>query len=358
MPSLAFDTDLGRAIVSWTARGLRSFRLPGGALPETEPAREPVPAFVRRAVQRAQQHLSGAPQSFDDVPLDLDELSPFQVAVYRALCKVPIGSTVSYMQLAKLAGSAGASRAVGTAMAKNPLPLFVPCHRVVTERGALGGFSAAGGVATKVRILALEGLTIDPSTQLTLADAVLGRHIAKIGACGLEVKRPASVFAALARSIVYQQVSTKAAATVFARVLAAYPNGLRAEDTAALGDQTFLACGMSRSKLAAFRDLSAKTLSGSIPTMAQASLLSDDELVAQLSQVRGIGRWSVEMFLMFSLGRPDVLACGDYGLRKGFQKLFKKQDLPTLDELAARGERWRPFRSTASWYLWRAAETA
>lgn len=354
MPSATFDTSLGRAYVAWTERGLQKLLLPGGPLPDLVAG--PTPKSVQRAIDLATLHLAGTPQSFDSVELDLDAVSPFHAKVYRALRRVPPGTTVSYTQLATRAGSPGASRAVGTAMAKNPLPLLVPCHRVLTERGTLGGFSAPGSVATKVRLLALEGLVVDPLVQLGLSDPVLGRHLAKVGACGLEVKHPASVFEALARSIVYQQLTGKAAATIFARVKALYPKGLRAEDTAALTDDALLGCGLSRSKLAAIRDLSAKAAAGAIPTLEQAITMADEDLIAQLSAVRGIGRWSVEMFLMFSLGRPDVLAYGDYGLRKGFQKLFRLADMPTAEQFAARGERWRPFRSVASWYLWRAAE--
>ncbi len=355
MPSATFATRFGRAYVAWTERGVQRFLLPGGVLPPGDAT--PVDS-VQRAIDLVILHLAGTPQAFDHVELDFEGVPPFHAKVYRALRQVPAGSTVSYMQLAALTGSPGATRAVGTAMAKNPWPLLVPCHRVLGEGGRLGGFSAPGGVATKVRLLALEGVVIDSCVQLALADPALGRHIARVGPCGLEVKRPASLFEALARSIVYQQLTGKAAATIFARVKAAYPRGLRAEDTASLTDDAILACGLSRSKLAAMRDLSAKAVAGELPTLEAAEDLSDETLIELVSRVRGIGPWSVEMVLMFSLGRPDVLSFGDYGLRKGFQKLFRLPALPTADEFARRGERWRPFRSVASWYLWRAADMA
>ena len=106
----------------------------------------------------------------------------------------------------------------------------------------------------------------------------------------------------------------------------------------------------------AIRDLAAKTLDGTVPTVREAHKLSDDELVERLTAVRGIGRWTVEMLLLFRLGRPDVLAVDDYGIRKGFAKIHKMAELPKPKELMAYGERWRPHRSVASWYLWRAAE--
>jgi len=359
MPHHSFETRLGTVHLEWDSEGLTSVRLPGGPLPDPRQVAPP-PSFVTEAARRTQLHLAGTPQSFAAVPLASSRIAPFHGRVYACLREVPVGSSVSYTELARRAGSPGASRAVGSAMARNPWPLIVPCHRVVTERGALGGFSAPGGSATKARLLALEGAPPDAAAQLTLADRRLGAHIARVGPPGLLVTRPASLFAALARSIVYQQLTGKAAATILARVQALYPGGLAAEHAAAhtarLEDRELLACGLSRSKLAAFRDLGAKAAAGELPTVDEAERLGDDELVEMLSRVRGIGRWSVEMFMMFSLGRSDVLPVGDYGVRKGFSKLFKLPDLATEGELRSRGERWRPFRSVATWYLWRAAD--
>lgn len=348
-----FETELGTAALAWGDGGIQRFLLPGGALPEQTTSATPA---IRDTIRKAQRHLAGAPQSFLDAPLDFSAVSAFHRSVYRSLAQVPPGTTVSYSELATRAGSPGATRAVGTAMARNPWPLLVPCHRVLTERGSLGGFSAPGGVATKVRLLELEGLDIDPLRQLALGDARLGKYIASFGACGLSPSLPSSVFAALARSIVYQQLTGKAAATIFARVQALYPNGLAPARTAKLSDDALLACGLSRSKLSALRDLSARAAAGEIPDLEAAQRMDDEALIEALSTVRGIGRWSVQMFLMFSLGRRDVLPVGDYGVRKGFQKLYRLADLPTEAELEARGERWRPFRSIASWYLWRVAE--
>ena len=114
--------------------------------------------------------------------------------------------------------------------------------------------------------------------------------------------------------------------------------------------------GLSQAKMLAIRDLAAKTLDGTVPTAREAHKLSDDELVERLTAVRGIGRWTVEMLLLFRLGRPDVLAVDDYGIRKGFAKMLRMAELPKPKELLAYGERWRPHRSVASWYMWRAAD--
>src|SRR4029434_5051090 len=116
--------------------------------------------------------------------------------------------------------------------------------------------------------------------------------------------------------------------------------------------------GLSINKTRAVQDLAAKTLEGVVPTHAVVSRLSDEEIIERLTAVRGVGRWTVEMFLMFRLGRPDVLPVDDYGVRKGFAVAFGRRELPTPRELADRGERWKPYRTVASWYLWRAAERA
>ncbi|HTV66328.1 MAG TPA: hypothetical protein VMD98_12025, partial [Bryocella sp.] len=122
-------------------------------------------------------------------------------------------------------------------------------------------------------------------------------------------------------------------------------------------DERLRSAGLSRNKMLAIRDLAAKTLDGTVPTVKQAHRMSDDELIERLTEVRGIGRWTVEMLLIFRLGRPDVFPVDDYGVRKGFAKMRKLAELPKPKELMAYGERWRPYRSVASWYLWRAAET-
>jgi len=121
-------------------------------------------------------------------------------------------------------------------------------------------------------------------------------------------------------------------------------------------DDDLRGAGLSRAKVLAVHDLARKAVDGEIPTIAQAHNMDDDALVEHLTMVRGIGRWTAEMFLIFRLGRPDVLPVDDYGIRKGFAAAFKKRALPDPKDVARRGERWRPYRTVASWYLWRAAE--
>ena len=121
-------------------------------------------------------------------------------------------------------------------------------------------------------------------------------------------------------------------------------------------EEVLRAAGLSRSKAAAVKDLARKALAKEIPTRRTAEKLSDSELVESLTSVRGVGTWTVEMFLIFTLGRPDVLPLDDYGVRKGFARTFGRDVLPKPKELAALGEKWRPFRTAASWYLWRALD--
>jgi len=165
-------------------------------------------------------------------------------------------------------------------------------------------------------------------------------------------------FDALAESIAYQQLSGKAAATIFGRVRALYPKRkwLDPEQLLATPDESLRAAGLSRAKTAALKDLAAKTIDGTVPSGRALLRMSDDEIIARLTQVRGIGRWTVEMLLLFDLGRPDVWPVDDYGVRKGFAKTFGRRKLPTPKQLVKIGEKWRPYRSVAAWYFWRALD--
>jgi DNA-3-methyladenine glycosylase II len=165
-------------------------------------------------------------------------------------------------------------------------------------------------------------------------------------------------FDALAESIAYQQLSGKAAATIFGRVRALYPKRkwLDPEQLLATPDETLRAAGLSRAKIAALKDLAAKTIDGTVPPGRALIRMTDDEIIARLTTVRGIGRWTVEMLLLFDLGRQDVWPVDDYGVRKGFAKTFGRRKLPTPKQLMKFGEKWRPYRSVAAWYFWRALD--
>ncbi len=165
-------------------------------------------------------------------------------------------------------------------------------------------------------------------------------------------------FEALAESIAYQQLSGKAAATIWGRVRALYPARKNLDPKLVLKtpDETLRGAGLSRSKVAALKDLAAKTLDGTVPTARALARMSDEEIIERLTQVRGVGRWTVEMLLLFDLGRLDVWPVGDYGVQKGFAKTFGKRKLPTPRQLMKHGEKWRPYRSVAAWYFWRALD--
>ena len=200
--------------------------------------------------------------------------------------------------------------------------------------------------------------TVSPAELLAGCDPKLAGLIARARPFPPLTEKVVRPFDALAESIAYQQLSGKAAATIFARFRALYPRRkwLSPELVLATPDARLRSAGLSGSKSAAIKDLAAKTLDGTIPRRGAFDLMSDEEIIARLTTVRGIGRWTVEMFLLFDLQRLDVWPVDDYGVRKGYAKTFRKKQLPTPKELFAIGERWRPYRSVAAWYFWRALE--
>jgi 3-methyladenine DNA glycosylase/8-oxoguanine DNA glycosylase len=165
-------------------------------------------------------------------------------------------------------------------------------------------------------------------------------------------------FDALAESIAYQQLSGKAAATIWGRVRALYPRKKYLDPKLVLAtpDKKLRAAGLSGSKVAALKDLAAKTLDGTVPTARALAKMSDEEIIERLITVRGIGRWTVEMLLLFDLGRPDVWPVADYGVQKGFAKTFGKRKLPTAKQMLKHGKKFQPYRSAAAWYFWRALD--
>jgi DNA-3-methyladenine glycosylase II len=166
-------------------------------------------------------------------------------------------------------------------------------------------------------------------------------------------------FDALAESIVYQQLNGKAAKTIWGRVRAIYPRRkwLDPKLVLATPDETLRAAGLSGSKTRALKDLAEKTVDGTVPSGRALARMSDEEIIVRLTTVRGIGRWTVEMLLLFDLGRLDVWPVTDYGVRKGFAKIFGRRKLPTPKQLLRLGEKWRPYRSVAAWYFWRALDS-
>ncbi|MGH6634693.1 MAG: methylated-DNA--[protein]-cysteine S-methyltransferase [Gammaproteobacteria bacterium] len=383
-----FDTAIGRCGIAWDGRGVAGVQLPEARDSETRArllqrfpnARgSPAPPDVQRAIDSIVALLHGETSDLSTITLDMDGVPPFHRRVYEVARTIPPGVTLSYGDIAARLGAHGSARAVGQALGRNPFAIVVPCHRVLAAGGKVGGFSANGGITTKLRLLAIEGAQangvpelfagdgmfgFDPSVaveHVRASDAALARVIDSVGPFRMQLNKTPSLFVALVEAIVYQQLTGKAAATIYARVCALFPcahKGPTAEQILRCSDEKLRAAGLSGSKVLALRDLARSTASGDIPTLGEVHRMEDETIIERLTEVRGIGRWTVEMLLMFRLGRPDVLPADDYGIRKGFAIAFKKRELPTRQDLEKRGARWQPYRTVASWYLWRAVELA
>jgi methylated-DNA-[protein]-cysteine S-methyltransferase len=381
-----FDTEIGRCGVAWGADGIAGILLPESRdlrtrakVQERFPgARESVPPpSVQRALDAIGGLLRGEASDLSGISLDMNAVPSFHRRVYEVARTIPAGATVSYGEIAARLGARGSARAVGQALGRNPFALVVPCHRVLAAGGRMGGFTANGGVTTKLRLLSIEGANgsdgpahadgdgefgFDPVVALAhvrASDAVLARLIETVGPFRMRIKRTRSLFAALAEAIVYQQLNGRAAATIYARVCALFPYASAGPTPGQIlraSDEKLRGAGLSRSKLLSLRDLARKTVDGHVPTLSEAHAMADEAIIERLTTVRGIGRWTVEMLLMFRLGRADVLPVDDYGIRKGFAVAFAKRDLPAPKALGKVGLRWKPYRTLASWYLWRAAE--
>src|SRR5438094_847670 len=323
-----FDTPIGRCGIAWGPRGVAGVQLPEEAEAATRtrmlqrfPAacESDPPADVQRALDAIATLLRGGAGDLSGITLDMEGVPAFHRRVYEVTRTIPPGATLSYGDVAARAGAPGAARAVGQALRR------------------------------------------DPVAHVRASDAALARVIDAVGPFRMSLRRTPSLFVALAEAIVYQQLHSRAAATIFARLCALFPRGaegLTAERLLRASDEQLRGAGLSRAKLLSLRDLARRVANGELPTLAEARRLEDDAIVERLTRVRGIGRWTVEMLLIFRLGRPDVLPVDDYGIRKGFAGACRKRELPAPRDVAKRGLRWKPYRTVASWYLWRAAELA
>ncbi|HTX21938.1 MAG TPA: hypothetical protein VMD27_08805 [Candidatus Aquilonibacter sp.] len=203
-------------------------------------------------------------------------------------------------------------------------------------------------------------MTPEAHRHLSKRDPVMRRLIREHGKCDLAPETRRSPFQSLVMAVAHQQLNGTAANTILSRFKKLFPGRKfpRPEDLAKVSDKQIRACGFSFAKIKSIRDIAEKTLNGIVPTSRQIILLSDDEIISRLTQVRGVGQWTVEMLLIFQLGRHDVLPAGDFGVRTGFRHAYKKRDLPAPKEILAHGEIWRPHRTTASWFLWCVADAA
>ncbi len=196
--------------------------------------------------------------------------------------------------------------------------------------------------------------------HLSKSDPVMRRLIREVGPFTLRPRARRSPFESLVRAIAYQQLHEQAAESILRRFIDLFPSKRfpQPADLLALEEDAIRGAGFSRAKVAALRDLAAKTLGGTVPTSAAVRKLDDEAIVERLIAVRGVGRWTVEMLLIFQLGRPDVLPVDDFGVRNGFRIAYGRRAMPAPKDVLRYGERWKPYRTAASWYLWRAADRA
>ncbi|HPF70514.1 MAG TPA: methylated-DNA--[protein]-cysteine S-methyltransferase [Candidatus Krumholzibacteria bacterium] len=364
------DTIEGPVGLAWTPRGVARVVLadrdadPGAVAASLPPA---LPAVARprgtaaETARRLRAQLEGRPDTLLDIPVDLVRLPRLAQQVLRALRKVPPGSVVSYGELARRARRPGAARAVGGILGANPVPVIVPCHRVLAADGSLTGFSAGGGVRQKARMLHREGHVFDPvhaqgMHELMAADPVMKRIIPHVGPYLPQPLKPRPAYDTLVQAIIHQQLSVKAGRTIAGRVrdLSPGPHFPRPEVMVTIPDATLRAAGLSAAKVTYVKDLASRVADGRLK-LARLPRLDDDAALAALTEVKGIGRWSAQMHLMFHLGRLDVLPVDDVGLQNAATKAYKLDACPPA-RLAELGERWRPWRSLASWYLWQALD--
>lgn len=229
-------------------------------------------------------------------------------------------------------------------MENTPAPSEPAAPRVSSSRA-----EAQADFATALR---------DGERHLAAADPVMAGLIRRFGPCGLDPAWDRSPYEALVRAVMYQQLHLRAAARILERFMALFPGGGFPTPDQILGaDETTLrSAGLSRNKALAVQDIAAKARDGTVPDRAEAEGLNDAELIRRITAVRGVGVWTVQMMLIGTLGRLDVMPSADFGLRSGFRLAYGTEDLPLPREVEARTESWRPFRSVGSWYLFRTAD--
>jgi len=376
-----FATVQGICGVSWNAQGVTGFYLPELLAERIEQdlrdltgikkSARVLPDWIKQLIQKIKIHIKGELQDFSTVPLVFNAGSEFVHAVYRAARKIPAGSVVSYAELAAALGNPGAVRAVGTALGKNPIPLLVPCHRIVAASGKLGGFSAPGGLAAKTALLECEGVCLTKPVVITSPahwqkaiaglqkqDKAMARLIKRVAPFEFKPHLHTEPLSALISAIVSQQLSVKAAATILARVNALITeNGVpHPEKLLATSDIKLREAGLSYMKVSYLKDLAQRYLIGLLPPLEKLQQMSDQQIIKNFTQIKGVGRWTVEMYLIFNLGRADIWPTLDLGVRKGIALLNGLPETPAADEAEVYGENWRPYRTVAALYLWRSLD--
>lgn len=280
--------------------------------------------------------------------------TPFMQQVWTQLCNIPFGEIAAYKEIAIKMGNGKASRAIGLANNRNPIPIFIPCHRVIGSNGALTGYR--GGLEVKKILLDIEKKKEDgfftygqvEINYLKSQDKKLGAFIDKIGLIKREVTP--DVFTALIESVLSQQISTKAAQTVWNRMDHLLQHNITPHSIKAAGLDGIKGCGMSQRKAGYIVGIAEAALNGDIdfPTLHR---LSDAEIIKKLTALNGVGVWTAEMLLIFSLCRPNVVSYGDLAIRRGMMNLYGLKELPK-EIFEKYKSRYSPYGSVASLYLW------
>ena len=342
--SIRVETILGSWRLSATSACLTRIALEGmRPAPDATPPDPAAPRWLREAADRVRRHLTGAPVRYDDLPL-APATGPFEARVREALQAVPWGQTITYGALAAQTGAPGAARAVGGAMARNPLPLVVPCHRVIPTGGSLGGFSAPGGTATKFTLLHLEGTWPAPPAAdavrslgdplvpeaahrwLSRVEPRLAPHLEHNGLWRPSPPFPGAPFASLAQAVVYQQLAGSAAAAIFRRLQSLFGCvGTEFPSPDAVTDcspQELARAGLSAAKAGSLLALARRMGSGGDLTTAFLEEGPWEAVSEALTSLRGIGPWTVDMFGIFHRLHPDILPVGDLGVRRAAGRIF------------------------------------
>jgi len=376
-----FETPLGTCGIAWKEFGnsrtppvVTAFQLPESTVKLTESRiaekssaikARITPPLIEQIITKVKLHLDGKAQDFSNVLVDTEGIGPFARQVYNVCRTIPAGKTMTYGELARAMKRPAASRAVGQALGRSPIPLIIPCHRVLASGNKAGGFSAQGGVATKLKMLKIEGVlmgtpaTIKSIKYLKRAAALLKKKDPRLARClskPIEFRlRPEHLpYETLIEAVVHQQLSPKAASTILGRVTDLYPGGRIPAPAELLktADDRLRSAGLSRSKTKALKDIAAKALDGTVPSSKEIVSLGNEEIIKRLTSIYGVGQWTVEMMLIFNLGRADVLPAGDFALRKSVGGIYKMKGVPTPKQVSTLGEAWRPHRTVASLYLW------
>jgi DNA-3-methyladenine glycosylase II len=369
-----FTTCICPITLSYDAAGLSSLRLHPAAQQVADGPSAGRPEWVLKLARQLTAHMAGEPQDFRAVPIDYGGTGDFARKVYQELRRVPAGTTVTYSQLAERTGRPRAARAVARAMATNRVPMVVPCHRVLRRGGGLGGFSGADGVKSKAQILWAEGTRVTIPATARLGGSIFEPYMWEIAMDHLSARdrrfdslaaaavgeRLSSVFpdnpvGFLVKSVCYQQLAGAAARTIFDRVEAVVGDGITATGILSAGADNLRGAGLSASKTATIIGLAEAVEQGTlVPGDLAAS--TREQLIGRLTAYRGIGPWTAEMFAIFHLGMPDIFSPSDLGIRKALARHRSASSLPSVEEAKLIGSRWRPFRTVATWHLWRSLD--